>query len=388
MKQFSHLRGKGLFFLIFMAFLWFMSFTGRAILAPLLPFIEDEFSITHAQASSLLFLLSIGYTIALFLNGPVDNLWGKKKSMVASLVTIGAGCLSISFFPIFELFYVAMFFIGFAAGFYLPSAIPLLTAYYEERIWGKVLAIHDSGSGVSLFVAPLLATGLLVLMDWRGVFAVVGTVLIACAIAFAFVAEERGRSVQKDRLPVKNLWRRRELWFLGIVTANVSGASIGFYYIVPLYLTKELAMPAGEANTILGFSRIWSVPVVIGTGFLLDRFNLKKIMLFLTLGSGIATVLLTVKAILWVKVLLIVQPCLLMAFIPALFLSASRLFDEHTRGRATAVLLASGTVIGTGIIPPLLGLAGDLASFRLGILILGIVTSLSTGLILMLKGLK
>ena len=147
-------------------------------------------------------------------------------------------------------------------------------------------------------------------------------------------------------------------------------------------------MSATEANTILGFSRIWSVPVVIGTGFFIDRFSLKKTMFFLTLGSGIATIFLTTRDTFWIKVLLVVQPCLLMAFIPALFLSAARLFEEEARGRATAALLASGTVIGTGIIPPLLGLAGDLASFRLGILILGIVTALSSVLILVLKRLK
>jgi MFS transporter, NNP family, nitrate/nitrite transporter len=386
--SFPALRGRGLAFLIFMALLWFMSFTGRAIFAPLLPFIEDEFAITHTRASSIFLILSIGYVVALFLGSAVARRIGKKWSMVASLTLVAAACLSIPLFPVFDLFYGASFLVGFAAGFYLPSAIPLLTAYYDERIWGSVLAIHDSGSGLSLFAAPLLATGLLAFVSWKGVFALVGAVLIACAVALALLAEEKGGDTRAVRPSGGKLWHRRELWLIGLVTGFMSGAAIGLYYIIPLYLTKELSMPAAEANTILGVSRLGSVPVVVGTGFFLDRFSLKKTMFFLALGSGIATILLTTKDTTWMKVLLVVQPCLLMALIPAQFLSVSRLFEVEERGRATAVLLAFGTVVGAGLIPPLLGLAGDLASFRLGILLLGVVTTLSSGLIPFLRGLK
>jgi len=45
-------------------------------------------------------------------------------------------------------------------------------------------------------------------------------------------------------------------------------------------------------------------------------------------------------------------------------------------------------VIGTAVIPYFLGLSGDLVSFRLGFVLLGIVTVLSSGLLYFVKELE
>ena len=387
MRQFSSLRGRALPFLLFVAFLWFMSFTARTIFAPLLPFVEDEFAVTHARASSIFLFSSMGYAITVFLTGLFARPLGTKKCMIASMVVAAAACFSIPFFPVFQLLYAATFLVGVAAGLYLPSAIPFLTAYYHEKNWGKVLAIHDSGAGASLFAAPLIATALLALVSWRGVFVVMGITFSACAVVFSLLAEEGKGSAREGRHLGGNLWWRRELWSMGAVASLMSGAGIG-YYIVPLYLVKELGMPSGEANTILGISRIGGVIAGITTGFVVDRFSLRKILFFLALGTGVATVFMATKNLVWIETLFVVQPCLVMSFMPALFLSISRLFGEETRGQATGILLTVGSVMGAGVIPYFLGLAGDLVSFRLGILLLGVVTSLSSGLILLIRGLK
>lgn len=76
MKKFADLKGKAFLFLLFFRFLWFMNFFCRKIFAPIMPLIEDEFFIGHARASSLF---------------------------------------------------------GLSTGIYLPSAIPFITEYYDER---------------------------------------------------------------------------------------------------------------------------------------------------------------------------------------------------------------------------------------------------------------
>jgi MFS transporter, NNP family, nitrate/nitrite transporter len=388
MKRYQNLGAKALPFLLFVTFLWFMVFTTRTIFAPVLPFVEDEFAITHARASSIFLFSSIGYAVTVFFAGVFSRLLGMKKSIIASMLAAAAACYSISFFHVFQLFYISTFLVGVATGLYLPSAIPLLTAYYHEKNWGKVLAIHDSGAGTSLFLAPLIATGLLTLFAWRGVFVVMGITLTLCAILFFIVVEDRKGIVEKEKTFGGNLWKRKELWFMGVMASFISGVGVGLYYIIPLYLVKELGMPSGEANTILGVSRIGGAVSGIATGFLVDRFSLRKTMFLLALGAGVTTMLLMTKNTNWMKALLVIQPCLVMGFMPALFLGVSRLFEDRIRGMATGILLTLGSIIGAGIIPYLLGLAGDLVSFRVGILVLGTLTALSSGLVLPIKGLK
>jgi len=63
------------------------------------------------------------------------------------------------------------------------------------------------------------------------------------------------------------------------------------------------------------------------------------------------------------------------------------MFERETRGQAVGLIVTLG-VIGTAVIPYFLGLSGDLVSFRLGFLLLGIVTVLSSGLLYFVKELQ
>ena len=309
MHQTRALRGKAGAFLLFAAFLWFMSFTARTIFSALLPLMEDEFAVSHARASSIFVFMSVGYALSLMFSGLFARLFGPKKSIVASLTLAALAHAMVPLLKVFQLFYVSMFLLGVSVGMYLPSMVPLLTAHYDERDWGKVLAIHDSGAGISLFAAPLIATGLLTLMPWRGIFVVTTATLLVCAAVFLFVSEEaKGFFRGKQSFFLTTLWRKRELWLMGTVLTFVAGASIGFYYLIPLYLVKEVGMAPAKANIILGISRTISVAAGISTGFLVDRFSLRRTLFFLAFFGGILTILLATKDVARIEVLLFVQP--------------------------------------------------------------------------------
>lgn len=385
MAKYESLTIRSLFFLLFAAFLWFLVFTTRTVFSPLLPFIEDEFAVSHTRASSIYTFASIGYTVSLLLNGVSSKLLGHKKSVVTSLGLAAFALFSIPFLKMFELYYISMFLVGIACGMYLPSMIPILTSYYNDKSWGKVLAIHDSGASLSTFAVPLLVTALLILLPWKGIFFVLTSILILSAVIFVVVLEKDTHSKMEKMHSPAVLWKRKELWYMGIVGAFMTGSALGLYFIIPLYLVKELGIPSGTANTILGVSRIAGIVVGISAGFIIDRFRLRYFMFSLALGAGIMTMLLSIRDIFWLKVVLLIQPCLIMAFMPALFLSISRLFETELRGQATSTLLTVTAIIGTGIIPNLLGLAGDLVSFRLGIFLLGLMLFLLSSLILSLK---
>jgi hypothetical protein len=64
------------------------------------------------------------------------------------------------------------------------------------------------------------------------------------------------------------------------------------------------------------------------------------------------------------------------------------MFDREIRGLATGLTLTIGVILGGGLMPYLLGLSGDLVSFRYGISLLGTAVILSSGLIWTLKEIK
>ena len=66
----------------------------------------------------------------------------------------------------------------------------------------------------------------------------------------------------------------------------------------------------------------------------------------------------------------------------------ARLFDRATLSMAIGLIVPLGTLFGTGLIPYLLGLSGDLLSFRFGIIVLGVLLILISWLALSMRDLE
>jgi MFS transporter, NNP family, nitrate/nitrite transporter len=382
-RRFPSLRGRGFLFLLFIWFIWFMNFNGRTLFSPILPLIEDEFGVTHAQAASIFTFISGGYGLALFSSGMVSGFLGSKRTILASLVTAGCIFFIIPTKHTFILFYPVVFVLAFALGLYLPTIIPMITEYYEEAVWGKVIAIHESASSLSIFGAPFIALFFLSFLTWRDIFIVVGSISLLCAVAFQLAATDVSFG-EGRRTFHGGLLKKRAFWIMGTLWIFASGCILGLYFVLPLYLVKELGMTVQKANSIFGLSRLGMVLVAVAAGFLVDRVRLKKALFLVVLVTGLLTMCLAVKEIRWIKFLLFVQATISGAFPPLMLVAISRMFDRETRGQATGFVVTLG-MVGTGIIPYLIGLCGDLSSFRLGIFVLGLSTVLASSLLYFLR---
>ncbi len=387
MERYPNLRGKALLFLFFLWFLWFINFITRIVFAPILPLLEDEFMINHARASSIFLFLSAGYGAAVIVAGFFSGKFGYKKSIVLSLGLVGLVAFLVPLVQSFYLLYLFAFVIGFSVGFYLPSAIPLITEYYSEKNWGKAIAIHDTGAPSAIFATPFVALFLLHFFPWRGIFIVLACIYLVCSIVFCFVSSEvkisnPPKTVFSDLIKIKSLWLMAVIWVFG------AGANLGIYSIVPLYLTKELQLNIGYANTILGFSRLGAIGMAIACGFLMDRFNLRKIMFIVMILTGVLTVFVGLVSVRYIGIALFLQAFFVTAFFPVGLVALAKTFNREMRSLATGIILAVSIVFGGGIIPYLLGVSGDTISFRLGITLLGIFIAFSSMLIFNLRELE
>ncbi|HEY3277827.1 MAG TPA: MFS transporter [Syntrophorhabdaceae bacterium] len=384
MNRFESLSGKALLFLSFIWLLWFLNFTGRTIFSPILPLLEDEFHVSHAKASSIAALISIGYACSVFFSGIFSRLFGAKKAIVISLMVTACIYLCLPFVKNFNTIYFFGFFLGLTTGMYIPNIIPIITEYYEERVWGRVISIHDSAASMSIFGAPFVALFFLSFVSWRTMFALLAIAYIVCGVVFALKVEGL-KTEGKKKFIQADLLKNKALWLTGIIWIFAAGANLGLYFIIPLYLTKELGVPIAQANATFGFSRLGGVIVSIAAGFFADRFSLKKTTIVLLIATGILTILVAIGDVRWIRLILFLQASIATGFFPISLVTISKMFSREERGQATGFVLAFGSVFGIGIVPYLLGISGDLVSFRVGILALGILTALSSLLVIPLR---
>jgi MFS family permease len=274
-----------------------------------------------------------------------------------------------------------------ATGTYIPAVIPLITSYYDDKIWSKTIAIHDSAASLGVFAAPLIAIFLLRFFQWRGVLGIMGFVFVIVAITFHLLFNEL-KVARVTRAVFGQFIRRRALWVLSIIWVFAASTSIGVYYITPLFLTKELYLDIGYANTIFGISRLGGFVVAISSGFLVSRFSIRTIMISILIISGASTAFVAFAGVKLIGLALFLQASFIYGFFPAGLIAISRIFDMNVRGLATGFIFGFGVIIGWGVTPYLLGLSGDLLSFRFGILTLGLAVILSSSLVFLLKELR
>lgn len=387
MKKFASLKGKAFLFLLLLFFLWFLNFVGRTMFAPVLPLIEDEYLISHAKASSIFIFQAIGYGTSMFFSGLFSGVFGYKKSIALSLIVSAFAFLLVPFAKVFNALYVLSFIIGMATGMYIPAVIPLITHYFEENIWGKAIAIHDSAASIGVFGAPIIAIFLLQFFGWRNIFSVLGIVFIIAALVFYVLFDEL-KVPKINRADFRKFIRRKALWVMSIIWMFAASTSLGIYAIIPLYLTKELHLDMGYANTIFAISRLGGFVVAISSGFLVSRFSIQKIMASILVISGVFTVFVALAGLRYIAIALFLQATFIYGFFPAGLIALSRMFEMNVRSIATGFIFGCGVIVGWGITPYLLGLSGDLVSFKFGILILGIGTIMASRLVFLLKELR
>jgi MFS transporter, NNP family, nitrate/nitrite transporter len=159
--------------ILFLAALFFLTFIGRFIFAPLMPTLERELSISHVQAGSLFLIMSLGFFVGQICSGFLSSKVEHKGTLVISALGVGLALLAFSLtssiFPNFITFKFTigsiLFVLGMASGLHVSSAIATITAMVHRQDWGKALAVHQTAPPLSVVLGPLLVILLLGLIS-------------------------------------------------------------------------------------------------------------------------------------------------------------------------------------------------------------------------------
>ena len=359
--------------------LWYLNFSTRSIFSPILPLIEDTLSLSHGEAGGLFASLAIGYSLTLLVAGRFAAVWGYKRTVVSGFIGIGLVFIGLQWAESYTAFHILFFFLGVATGTYLPSILPIITETYESKHWGKALGIHDSAASLSIFSIPVLVSISLYFLSWRILLLILGAASLLLPIYFWKVAIEPKRERSPKKGLISDLFKNRAIWIIGFIWIFAAGSCLGVYSILPLYLIKERGIDFHFANTLFGISRVAGTFVSILTGFLIDRYGYRTMLILSLVTTGLSTIGLSLSSSLpMILVSLILQATLSLAFFPAGLAAISNLTTLSERSMAIGVAVSIGVIFGMGGAPFILGLVADHLSFRVGIFWLGIMTTFSS----------
>ncbi len=210
-----------------------------------------------------------------------------KRTRVLALANMimGVGVLLSGFANSFATFVGARAVTATGSSAQHPIGASLLSGYFPKKR-GTILALNPSIASVGGFIAPLLATFLLLFMGWRAVFFLVAGVSALMGIAYLFfrepaqpaatAASNRQRAQQGFR-SYRKVLRNRNILVISLVMmvgAAGRGGGINDTYLVP-HLQFDLGLSTVMAGIAKSVQQGGSIMGPLGFGWLSDRMSRK-----------------------------------------------------------------------------------------------------------------
>lgn len=368
------------FFVLYMAALSAFGSFVNDMFVPAMPEMRDAFKCSVSTIQLGLTMGMAGLALGQFVLGPVSDKYGRKPTLMWSLVVfMVAGVVSI-FSPDVWFFLVCRFFQGLGAsgGYFLARTIP--TDLYGGRMLAKTMALIGAINGIAPATAPVLGGFVAHAWGWRAVFVVL-TVIAVAVFAFAPKMKETLPYARRNHAPLLSAIRNygsmlRNRRFMTHTLLKGTALGILFAYISSATFIIQRHFDYSEVHfgLIIGANALF---VALGSMLAL-KFKYLKTAGFV--GAMILMVSVTALGIVlfcFNRSFLLYEGCLVpMLFgLGMIFSMSNTLAMNEGRadaGVASAILGITGYIFGA-IVPPLTGLNGVLHASAIVIFVLAIL---------------
>lgn len=362
----------------FVALIFLATYGARAALSPLLVSIEMDLHVSHSQVTSLLMLQGVGYSIALGISGIVMSRLCPSRMAVLSLV--GGGSI-LMLMPLVETLAQAQLlflFFGLVVGLYFPAGMAILNSIVFPKDLGKAVGIHELAPNIGFIIMPLCMQLALAYTDWRGAFSYVGISMILIGLSYQFF----GYGGQQCTPPTSiagfsKIFRASSTWLFALLLTMCLVGEFTIYSVLQLYLVNDGGYSPEKANVIMSLSRVVTPLAVFAAGFAADSFNPISLLRASLLLHGVALVLMSLDHSGLALTGVCLQSFSIAFSFPVLFKIMSNCIPIREQPLLLSFTMPIAGIISAGLIPWLLGLCGEYASFGLGFAILGILSALS-----------
>ena len=239
-------------------------------------------------------LLSITTMIASPVQGLLVDRFGGRKVVLFSSPFFGLALLTMSLLPdSLPVFYLAWVVVPLCGlGLWPVSYLRLTAGWFESRL-GLALGVANSGIGIGTVIVPIITAVLIGNLGWRAAYLGRGVIaLIAFPGAYFLLVEPSARRagipVGGDTLRVAATRRAFWLVLVAFFLLGVVGSTIVVHQV---RILLEAGVPQGVANLVPVALGVALIVARIGTGWLLDRFSVPRVMSGV-LAGGVAAVLL------------------------------------------------------------------------------------------------
>lgn len=360
----------------------FFSYSARSLFSPLLVTIEQELGLSHSISTQVFTYQAIGSMCSMFFSAYLLSRFTPKKLYVASLLGGGVFLCIASIMPSFRGLTYVLVFAGLFFGVYNPTYLAILSQIVNRRHWATSTAYVELGVIISFILTPLWITFFTQHWGWRASIAVVGFANMLAG--FWYWIHGKGGIYPTPPVSLSHtlsLLKQSQIYIFALFYTAILIAEFSIYSISSVYLVSERGLTLEHANLLLSLSRMASIIMVPIGGYLADRYSPKRTLSILILLQ-IVSISMFSSDIYSLQVIGIFLQAGASSFgFPVVFALIPYSFANKDQSVIIALTSPIASVLGTGIVPLILGYMGTEYSFALGLHGISIFFALLTILI-------
>ena len=275
-------------------FTFFSSFGQSYFLGLFNSSIRDALSITHGQFGSIYASATLCSSLLLIWVGKKIDDVNIFKFALFVIILLSFACFFFSKVSSVFLLFIAIFLMRFSGQGMMSHTASTTISRYFTRTRGRALSISWFGLSSAEFIMPILMVYLLTIIDWQNLWLIFSiTVLIILPIAsFLLIKNLNLDSRETSDENIKEVeikqWSRREVikdYRFYIISLNMLAMPwifTGFAVFQSFVQTSKGWGPYVIAQSFMSYS-ILSVLTLFLSGFLIDKFTSRKLLIYMNI---------------------------------------------------------------------------------------------------------
>jgi len=284
-------------------FTFFSSFGQSYFLGLFNSSIREALSITHGQFGSIYASATLCSSLLLIWVGKKIDDVNIFKFAFFVIILLSFACFFFSKITSVFLLFIAIFLMRFSGQGMMSHTASTTISRYFTRTRGRALSISWFGLSSAEFIMPVLMVYLLTIIDWKNLWLIFSlTVLIVLPVtSFLLIKNlnlDSREASDEDKKDVEiKQWKRREVikdYRFYIISSNMLAMPwifTGFAVFQSFVQTSKGWGPYVIAQSFMSYS-IFSVLTLFLSGFLIDKFTSRKLLIYMNIPLLLSVVVL------------------------------------------------------------------------------------------------
>jgi len=276
-------------------FTFFSSFGQSFFLGLFNPSIRDALSITHGQFGSI-------YASATLLSSFILVWLGKKIDDINILkfasyvvVLLAISCFLFSKISSVIFFFFSIFLMRLSGQGLMSHTATTTIARFFEKSRGRALSTTWLGLSLAEFILPLLIIFLLTFVDWRNIWIVISILVIVVLPLVSFLLVKNIKLDSREASSIKEVktkeikqWKRSEVlkdyrfYIVCLSMLAMPSIATGTFVYQSFIVSSKNWGPYVIAQSFMVYS-ILSVITLFLSGFLIDKFSSRKLLIYMNI---------------------------------------------------------------------------------------------------------